>query len=245
MFQPLKTAFGRYMYRFFTDLVPTTKPMREYCEREFKYAVMLAPARMIDMADDYLSKYMRSKVGDGPTNPHDLPVIIVAFGRDVTPTGRDYTRQIADPVYVQLPGDELERVFKLKTISSDVRVQVAIFASDEPTARSIAAQFLNFIDASTNRRFKVKYEYAGVPFEFPAQIESPEALAPLMPVEAKNLTVLAVDLNLHCTIPLMRGPSEGEPDDGKGIPGDPYQPSGYPVITDVVVINRDNPNRNA
>lgn len=233
MFQPLKAAFGRYMYRFFKDLTPTTKPMVRYCEREFKHAVMLAPGRMIDQVDDLLNKYLRADINRGTTDPHDLPVILVAFGRDVTPTGRDYTRQVSEGVWVQLPGDELERAFRLKTIASDVRVQVAIFASDEPTARSIAAQFMLYVDDISNRRFKVDYEYAGVPLSFPAQLESPEVMAPVMPVEAKNLTVLAVDLNLHCTIPLIKAPKEGEPDDGKGIPGDMYQPSGYPVVSEV------------
>ena len=55
MFQELKVGFGHYMGRFFDQLVPTTKPMAEYCRRPFKYAVMLAPARMIDMAEDLLA----------------------------------------------------------------------------------------------------------------------------------------------------------------------------------------------
>ena len=233
MFEPLKAAFGRYMYRFFKDLTPTTKPMVRYCQREFQYAVMLAPGRMIDQVEELLSKYLRADKDGEKTRPHDLPVILVAFGRDVTPTGRDYTRQVSEGVWVQLPDDELERTFKLKTIASDVRVQVAIFASDEPTARSIAAQFMLYVDDISNRRFKVDYEYAGVPLTFPAQLESPEVMAPVLPIEAKNLTVLAVDLNLHCTIPLFKAPKEGEPDDGLGIPGDMYQPSGYPVVSEV------------
>lgn len=238
MFQELKVGFGHYMGRFFDQLVPTTKPMAEYCRRPFKYAVMLAPARMIDMAEDLLAKYLRADIQKdfgSNTRPHNLPVILVAFARDVTPTGRDYGRQIANADYMSFPDDEKGRVFKVRTVASDVRVQCAIFASDEPTARSIAAQFLLFVDAVENRRFWVDYEYAGFRVRYPAQLETTEALAPLTPTEANNLTVLAVDLTLKCTIPLISGPREGEPHDGKGIPGDEYDPAGYPIVEQMTI----------
>jgi hypothetical protein len=238
MFQELKVGFGHYMGRFFDQLVPTTKPMAEYCRRPFKYAVMLAPARMIDMAEDLLAKYLRADIQKdfgSNTRPHNLPVILVAFARDVTPTGRDYGRQVANADYMSFPDDEKRRVFKVRTVASDVRVQCAIFASDEPTARSIAAQFLLFVDAVENRRFWVDYEYAGFRVRYPAQLETTEALAPLTPTEANNLTVLAVDLTLKCTIPLISGPREGEPHDGKGIPGDEYDPAGYPIVEQMTI----------
>ncbi len=248
MFQELKVGFGHYMGRFFDQLVPTTKPMAEYCRRPFKYAVMLAPARMIDMAEDLLAKYLRADIQKdfgSNTRPHNLPVILVAFARDVTPTGRDYGRQIANADFIKLPDDEKGRVFKIRTVASDVRVQCAIFASDEPTARSIAAQFLLFVDAVENRRFWVDYEYAGFRVRYPAQLETTEALAPLTPTEANNLTVLAVDLTLKCTIPLISGPREGEPHDGKGIPGDEYDPAGYPIVEQMTIAGHSTGYENA
>lgn len=248
MFQELKVGFGHYMGRFFDQLVPTTKPMAEYCRRPFKYAVILAPARMIDMAEDLLAKYLRADIQKdfgSNTRPHNLPVILAAFARDVTPTGRDYGRQIANADYMSFPDDEKGRVFKVRTVASDVRVQCAIFASDEPTARSIAAQFLLFVDAVENRRFWVDYEYAGFRVRYPAQLETTEALAPLTPTEANNLTVLAVDLTLKCTIPLISGPREGEPHDGKGIPGDEYDPAGYPIVEQMTIAGHSTGYENA
>lgn len=241
MFQELKDGFGRYMIRFFDQLVPTTKPMHEYCRRPFKYAVMLAPARMIDQAEDLLNKYLRADMQKGiggATRPHNLPVILVAFARDVTPTGRDYGRQIANADFIKLPDDEKGRVFKIRTVASDVRVQCAVFASDEPTARSIAAQFLLFVDAVQNRRFWVDYEFAGMPLKYPAQLETTEAIAPLTPTEANNLTVLAVDLTLKCTIPLINGAKTEDEADDKGIVGDEFDPAGYRVVEAVDIRDR-------
>ena len=242
MFQELKVGFGHYMSRFFDQLVPTTKPMAEYCRRPFKYAVMLAPARMIDMAEDLLAKYLRADIQKdfgSSTRPHNLPVILVAFARDVTPTARDYGRQIANAERVTLPGDEKERVFKIRTVASDMRVQCAVFASDEPTARSIAAQFLLHVDATQNRRFWVDYEYAGIPLKFPAQLETTEVIAPLTPTEANNLTVLAIDLTLKCTIPLINGAKTEEEADDKGIVGDEFDPAGYRIVEAVDIHDRD------
>ena len=242
MFQQLKDGFGRYMNRFFDQLVPTTQPMYEYRRRPFGYAVMMPPARMIDQAEDLILKYIRSDMQKGiggATRPHNLPLILVAFARDVTPTPRDYGRQIANEEWVTLPGDEKERAFKIRTVASDVRVQCAVFASDEPTARSIAAQFILFVDATQNRRFWVDYEFAGVPLKFPAQLETTEAIAPLSPTENNSLTVLAIDLTLKCTIPLIHGAKNEDEADNKGIVGDEYDPAGYRLVEAVDIHDRD------
>lgn len=229
MFEPLKTAFGRcVMEPFFKSLVATTRPMFGYVKKPFKEACLIAPSRMVDAALEMLDKYQRLD-WDEPTKPHSLPVMMYGFARDYTPTGRDYTRQIADGEWVQLPDDPKERIFRVRTVSGDVRAQVVFFASDEPTARSMAAQFLLFLDSTAARRYMTKYWFAGFWLEWPVQIESPELPAVQVQVEADNLVILAVDLTLKATVPLFSAPKEGEENDGKGTPGDPKDPAGYPV----------------
>jgi len=61
------------------------------------------------------------------------------------------------------------------------------------------------------------------------QVENPEVMGISAPTEAKNITILAVDVTLHCQAPLFHFPKEGEPNDGKGT--DFFaDPSGYPVV---------------
>ena len=229
------------MARFYKELQATTPQLEEYIRRGTEKAIAYAPARMIDEAERMFLKYLRADVKksddeNAPTDAYDLPMMLVAMARDVTPTGRDWNRQIADAAPFVFPDDPSERVFKVKTIASDIRVQIAIFAAQEATARSIAAQFLLFVDAVENRRFYADYEKWGFHSRWPCVLESPEAFAPVVQTEADNLTILAIDLTLKCTLPLFFAPKEWEENDGQGIPGDKHDPAGFPLVQ---VVNKD------
>ena len=78
MFEPIKTAYGKFLRQFFDQLVPTTVPMQEYVKRPYAKSVILAPARMIDEAEEMLMKYMRTDISGKTTTPFMLPVIILA-----------------------------------------------------------------------------------------------------------------------------------------------------------------------
>lgn len=235
MLEPVKAAFGQFMGRFYAEIVPTTKPLESYVARGLAKSIVWAPSRMIDSAEDMLASWQRNDTDDATTKPANMPVMIVGMARDYTPTGRDYTRQIADAEMVTIPGDVKERAFSLRTIAGDVRAQIAIFAQDEPTARSLAAQFLLFMDATPNRRFTASYRFAGQAMDWPVQVEAPDSPAMSIQTDAKNLTILAVDLMLHAEIPLFNAPAAGQPNDGKGTPGDASDPSGHLLTVQVSI----------
>jgi hypothetical protein len=232
MLQPIKTAFGAYLGRYYAGLVATTPVLRAYVARGLSTSILRAPARMVDSAEEMLATWQRSDPQNAPTRPADLPVILFALAKDYVPTGRDYTRQVADPILVTLPNDPHARMFGLRTVAGDLRAQLCLFAHDEPTAHALAAQFLLFLDASANRRFSASYTWAGLPLDWPVQIESPELPAMTIATDAKNLTILAIDLTLKIAVPLFDAPGVGEPNDGKGVPGTD-DPAGYPGVVEV------------
>lgn len=217
------------MGRFYAEIQPTNNTLREFTDRGLPKSIVWAPSRMIDAAEEMLSSWQRNDTDKAPTRPAKLPVIIVALAKDYTPTSRDFTRQVADKMLVILPGDEKERAFGLRVMSGDIRAQLAIFAHDEATARSLAAQFLLFVDSTENRRFTAQYEFAGQVLEWPVQLESPDAPAMSIATEAKNLTILALDVVLKAQIPLFDAPKAGQPNDGKGTPNTD-DPAGYPLV---------------
>ncbi|MCO7216868.1 hypothetical protein [Halomonas sp. OfavH-34-E] len=232
MFDPVKEGLGEFLQDFYDQVVPTTKSLQEFVERGFPYCAAWAPARMVDKAEEMLASYQRNDTHQGPTRPPSLPVILVAVSKDWTPTERSFTTQIADPVDITFPEDPKQRYFRVRTVAGEVRAQLAFFASDEPTAKSLAAQFLLYLDSASRRRFLARYPFAGLEHEYPAQVEAPDN--PAMNVETgnKNLTVLAVDLVLKVTVPLFMAPKAGEPNDGKGVPGTD-DPAGYPLVSEV------------
>lgn len=236
MFEPIKQAFGEFMGRYYQGLTPTTRPMFEFVGRGFGKSVQYAPTRMIDAAEEMLAAWQRNDTDSAPTQPPKLPVIIVAMARDVIPTGRDFNRQIADPEYVMLEDDPKGRMFALRTVASDIRTQVAFFTQDEPTARSLAAQFGLFLDATGNRRFAAVFKNPlGEDEEWPVVIETPEIPFISVRTEAKNLCILAADLTLKVTVPLYSAPGADNPNnDQSGSPGT-TDPSGYLGVADTPI----------
>ncbi|WP_445157645.1 hypothetical protein [Halomonas sp. E14] len=238
MFEPVKAGLGEFMQAFYAEVVPTTRPLVEFVERGFPYCVAWAPTRMVDRAEEMLAAYQRNDTRQEPTRPPDLPVILVAVAKDWVPAGREFTTQIADPVDITFPDDPKQRYFRVKAVAGDVRAQVAIFASDEPTAKSLAAQLLLFLDSPSRRRFLARYPFAGLEHEYPAQVEAPDNPASSIDTGSQNLTVLAVDLTLKCTVPIFMAPKAGEPNDGKGTPGTD-DPAGYPLTNEVDAVSQE------
>lgn len=239
MFQPIKIGFGEYISRFYGGLSATTKPMHEFISRGLDKSIAWCPSRMVDSAEEMLAMWQRNDTDDSPTHPAKLPVILVAMAKDYVPTGREYTRQVSDSQFVTLPDDPKERMFGLRYISADIRTQLAIFAADEPTARSIAAQFCLFIDSPHNKTFDASHRFAGFDLSWGVQLESSDTPAMSIQSEAKNLTILALDLTLRASIPMFDHPKDSESNDGKGTDGDIDDPHGYLLVETVDVIAQD------
>ena len=203
MFQSVKVAFSEYIGDFYRSISATTKPMIEFRSRGLEKSIAWCPSRMIDTAEEMLSQWQRNDTDNAPTNPSKLPVILVAMAKDYVPTSREYTRQVAERQFVGIPEDTKGRMFGLRYISADIRTQICIFAADEPTARSIAAQFCLYIDAMSNRTFNALHEFAGFKLPFGIQLETSDAPAMNIQTDAKNLTILAIDLTLRCSVTIF------------------------------------------
>lgn len=230
MFDPVKIAWGEYMARFHDQIVPTNRQIEGFLKLPLGEAIWIAPGRMVDQADEMIAKYRKKELRE-TTQAYKAPVIITAFARDYTPTGREYSRQIADMEYITFPEDPKARAFGIRVIAADIRAQTCIFAQEEPTARSLAAQFCLFIDSVHGRRFKARYPFAGFESEWPVQIETPDTAGMLIQTGEKNLTILAIDLTLHCTVPLFYAPNSAEEaDETTGVLGDSNDPPGFKTL---------------
>lgn len=231
----IKAAFGKYLSRFHGQIMPDTRAAKEFASRSFAKSCVWAPGRMIDQVNDMLEAWRKNDTSQGSQSNTALPVIIAAMARDFAPSGSEFGRNVSDAVDVVLPNDPKNRLFKLRTIQADYRVQLAVVAPDSPTARSIASQLHLFVSAIGNRSFFATFSLAGIEDQWGVQIENPDLLFAGTPMEdVKNLTVDVVDLTLRATVPFLSAPEGDEPNDGKGEGtnqtdpfADGYDPSGY------------------
>lgn len=227
MFNEIKTGFGRYLARFHEQLVPTTRALEEYCRRDVVRAIAWTPARVLDSAEDMLAQWRSNDNSGAPGTSASLPVILVALSREPT-LSPEWQQQIGDPVDVILPNDPKQRVFKLRQAQMDLRAQVVIFASDDPSARSLSVQYALWVASLQNRRFDCPYTFTGVPFDYPCMIETPDMLFQSVPSDQKNLAILVSDLTLRVTVPLLKAPGFAQANDGQGVPSDGHTPDDLP-----------------
>lgn len=227
---PIKAAFGRYLGRFHAQLLADTPAMREFVSRGLSKSVVWAPGRMVDQATDMLEAWRKNDTSGTAQGTPKLPVMIAAISKDFMPSPGEYTRGLSDAFLpVMIPGDAKNRVFYMRAVVADIRAQVAIFAPEESTARSIAMQLHLFASAMPNRRFDAIYRLSGVSDAWPVVLELPDLNAVAAPTEVKNLTILTVDISMRATIPMLVKPEAGQ-GDGQGS-GTEDDPDGFLVVT--------------
>lgn len=233
MFAPVQVAFGAELQAFYREVVPTTVPLEEFRQRGFATSVAWAPGRMVDQADQMLEAWQRNDTLQATTRPYQLPVMLVAMAKGFEPVQHDFGIQHADPIWLQLPGDAKERLFRLRLLAGDLRAQIAIFSKEGPTAQSLAAQLLLFLDSPSRRRFFAVWRFCGMDHHYPVQIALPDVPAIEVQTGQDGISALAIDLTLKPTVPLFQAPGVDEPNDGRGTPGDPDDPAGYPRVVEV------------
>lgn len=234
MLQEVKEGLGRYMGAYFDQLVPTTKAMRDYVQRELKRSIVWGAGRQVDSADDMLESYRKNDNTGQPGISSTLPIIIITLARDMIPA-LEWGRNQGNPFDVIFPEDPKGRVFKLRTIHGETRAQVVFIAADEPTARSMAMQFALFVSEFSRRRFRNDYRFAGFDFQWPTMIETPDIFQNHSPNEQKNICILSQDLTLRLSVPLIYAPRDPDLSDGKGsTDANGLDPSGFGVVTSVV-----------
>jgi hypothetical protein len=235
----LQTALGGYLERWHKHLVPTTPALTEYAARAFATSVAWAPGRMVDAASEMLAAWRRND-NIGKTTGALMPVALVALAKDYAPVPGDHSRQIANEMYVTIPSDPKERIFKMRKIEGLRRGQILIGASEEETARNLMQQLILHINAVENRYFYATYRFAGIDQPWGITVETTDIPAEVAAdTEEKNLTMLVIDVHFIESIPLFKAPTQSEPNDGQG-DGTPDNPSGYPKLNVITFTDENN-----
>jgi hypothetical protein len=233
----LKVAFGQYMGRFHAGIYPDTAALREYVTREQPRAQVFPPGRMVDSVEDMLKAYQKNQ-NSTPGHPYTpganalFPIIFVAMAKDYIPTGGDFGgRQVGRRLVALLDG-EGQSVYGYRQAMGDVRVQIAIFASEPMTTGSLAAQLALFVGEIKNRRFRVKHLWGQYELDMPCMLESPDIIFSKVDMENQNMSCVLADLTLKITMPFLDAPADGEDNDGST-----NDPPGYPLVEQINCLN--------
>ena len=225
---PVKAAFSGYMTRWYNGSVYGDTPaVKEFLQRGLARSMMWAPARMVDAAEDMLAAYRKNE--NGPKGANSLlPVVLVAMAKDYNPTGSDMGGHQVRRQLIAFDEGPDASMYGYRQAEGDVRTQVLIMAGDEPSAKSLAAQFSWYVAQLGNRRFKVQHTFGQYSFELSATVETPEITFMAVANEQKNLTMLVADLTIRTLFPFLDAPMDGQPNDGST-----NNPPGYPRLQQI------------
>ncbi len=240
--ETVKQGIGLYLGRFYSDyFYPDTAASEEWAARGLAKSMQFAPGRLIDNADAMIEKWRANDNTGLKGTSSFLPNVIVAVGKDYTPVLGDYANQLPTWQDFIFPNDPQNRRFQMRLMQGDVRCQVAIFAAEETTAKSIAMQLCLYIKANQNRTFAHTVEFAGITSKWPVQLTTPDvSIIPIPMQEQVNLTVLTVDLMLRASVPIFRSPSVSDARDGKGNPVNPMDANNPDGFANVSQVSGDN-----
>ena len=235
---PIKAGFGRYLAGFHQQLMGDTLGVREFAARPFGKAAVWAPGRMADSVEEMLEAWRKNDTSQATQPKVYLPVMIAALSKDFTPAPGDFVMNRGDWIDVMIPSDTEGRVFKMRSVTRDVRAVVLIAAADEPTASSLALQLQAYCSEMFNRRFAAHYPLAGLDEKWPVSLEVPDIMTVPVLTEQKNITMMTAEFTLRATIPMLKAPLASQPNDGKGSGNTDnpfaslYNPNGYLVVVE-------------
>jgi hypothetical protein len=225
MLMPIKLAFAGYIKTWYNGLYGSTPSINEFIARGAGKSILFAPDRMIDDAEKVLELYRKANISTQGKNSL-LPVVLIAMARDWQPVAESFGHQVGDRQMVCLTEDADASIYGYRQAMGEVRTQVAIIASDSPTAKGLAAQLSMYIGAIANRRFYSKVTWGDYTLDMPVMIESPQVNWMDVKTGQENITILAGDIQLNCVFPFLDAPGDGEENDGSS-----HNPPGYPSLS--------------
>lgn len=229
---PLEIGLGNYMGEYYASLVGDTSGVDEFRRRGLDLSIARVPGRMVDRVDQMLKAWRKNENKAGPGQSSMLPVIFVGLSKDFSPVTPDWAVAVGAPTYVEIPGDEHRRSFKVRVSVNEYRAQIVFAAAEPHTAHSLAMQFHMWANGPRGRRFTHVHQFAGMDHAFPASLENIDMGAVSTDTEQQDVTLLVADMIVRASIPLFQAPKPGEPNDGKPAP------AGYPVVVETHIHNR-------
>lgn len=232
---PIKNAFSVWMRGWYDGLFATTNGLTEFVARGHEKSLMWAPGRMVDAAEEMLASYRRNSNSDTPGANSLFPIVMLAMAKDYVPTGADWGGRQVSRKEVSIEDTDGSSVYGYRQAMGDLRSQIVIIATEEATAKSLAAQFCLYAGDIAKRRFYANFTFGEYVIPMPVMMENPDLMFMEVKTDAKNMTILAADVDLKITVPFFDAPKvTGDPEVDDPNDGSSHNPKGYPVVKKVV-----------
>lgn len=202
-----QNAWGILLSRFRDWSMADTREFAHWKSRPIKEAIHACAGRMIDDAEAMLDQYRRNdNVKDTPGSTAILPVMLTAFEPMASIPDASSVRGVPYWLNIQVPTDPDLTTARMRTIPTAIRAQVAFFTPTPHTAFSMASQFAAFLTDEYDRQLPLKVDLGGgITDTWQLTVLDNTLFPSRVPTEAKNLTIVTVDVTLAGLVPHVVG----------------------------------------
>lgn len=208
--QPIKKAFIEHFGRGIDEINPVTHALKVWQTRARETRLIICADRMVDDVQKLLSKYHQSGNKQSDKGIHSpLPVMLMAFARDVSTIDSAKGNMLANEQMVQL--SQNGEYYKMRTDFISLRVQIAFMAHEAESAKALTSQMRLYFGRFNNNRFPIQWHFGGNDFTLSGsfdELPTSDDLADLP--ERSNITCLIWNANINAQIPYLSAPQPHE-----------------------------------
>ncbi|TDR30690.1 hypothetical protein [Hydromonas duriensis] len=197
----IKSAFAAYILKGLNRLLPVTPALQAYQQRQDMAKLAVCEDRMVDKAEELLAQYQKTGTRhlEAP-----LPVVLLAFAKEMSPIAPDRGQSIANPVIVSLTEAPTVTYYKARFDHVEARAQLAYVTHESETARAMVSQMRLYLNAFESHRWPIVWTHNGQTFTTTCSLESYEPMDEPVDVEGRNnLSILVWNLTLNCQMPYL------------------------------------------
>lgn len=208
----VEQAWARVLIDFRQWCGADNKHLLDWKRRPLSQAIAVCPGRMVDSAEDMLSKWRQSSDSKESGSTSSLPVLLFAVARVSSPPEVQDLKAVPYWLDVVLPHDPQKRMMQLRTIAQQYRVQMVFVSPDADSPSSLMNQFCAYLSDDFKRRFPVTYHFGdGLSDQFDMTVLN-APYPDTVPTESKNQSIALVDVMMMGLVPQVVGLGDADTD---------------------------------
>lgn len=188
-------------------LRPETKQSYDWKKRPFNQSLSVCRSQLVDDAEGMLAAW-RARYDDSVEIgvSGDIPIMMTANAIMQQPPDVNEMRGVPYWLDASVANDPLERAVQVRTIPKSIRIQTVYFTTNPHDAASVMDQFCAYLTDDTKRRFDVSYHLGGGVIDtWQATILDNSLYPDNVASDAKNITIVSVDVTIQALVPHIVG----------------------------------------
>lgn len=186
---------------------PETPQALAWKQRAYSGAIFGCKSKLVDDVEGMIGEWR--KYADAHPQAGEsafLPVLLTAVAASTQPPDVGQIRGIPYFVDAVIGEGEQSQLIGLRTVPKAIRTQIVYLTTNPHDASSISDQFCAYVTDDARRKFLVTYQFGqNITEQWDMTILENSLFPDVVPSDAKNLTIITVDVTMMGLVPQIVG----------------------------------------